>query len=74
MSKPILVIRMPFATPPDFATKFYENVGIICDDYNVLALRGSNQEVQFEVHSVLKVDPIEFEELKDKLLNEFKNK
>lgn len=70
-TNPILVVRMPFHTPVEHAQHFYESVDKLCEGYNTIAVRGRNEEVQFEVHSVLKVDPIELEELKKKLLNEF---
>lgn len=58
-------------TPQEKAREFEQLVQDRCHGYNVFVLASQTQELKFEVHSVEKTDPKNFEDLKKELLNQF---
>lgn len=67
---PIFVIRIPYHTENlEDSMKVYKQISDKLFDYHVLFIRENNlNEIKFELFSVENTNPIEFEELKSRVM------
>lgn len=71
-SKPILVVRLNYHTPRGQVDAFTNSLREMLSDYHVISLATIQNEPVFEVYSVDEADEKKIEDLREELLEKFK--